>query len=90
MVANTVLTLPQGLEGVHPMRKGTLGQLFQDSGVGFIRTERGEHFFFNSNDLQGVKFSSLRIRQEVEFEVGKGWRGSPRAIRVRLVQTKAK
>jgi len=68
------------------MPTGTLGQLFPDSSAGFIRTAGGEHFFFNGKDLQGVKFSSLRTGQTVEFEVGKGWHGRPRAIRVRLVQ----
>ena len=72
------------------MTKGTVGQIFTDGSVGFIRTAQGERFFFNGNDLQGVKFSSLKIGQEVEFEVGKGWRGRPRAVTVRLVQPKAK
>ena len=72
------------------MPRGTLGQLFTDGSVGFIRTAQGERFFFNGNDLLGVKFSSLKIGQEVEFEVGRGWRGRPRAVRVRLVQAKAK
>ncbi len=70
------------------MPKGTLGQLVTDGSFGFIRTEQGEHLFFHANDLQGVKFNSLRRGQEVEFEVGKGWRGRPRAVNVRLAQRK--
>lgn len=70
------------------MPKGTLGQLVKDGSFGFIRTEQGEHLFFHANDLQGVKFSLLRTGQEVEFEVGRGWRGRPRAVKVGLVQAK--
>ena len=70
------------------MPKGTLGQLVKDDSFGFIRTEQGEHLFFHANDLQGVEFSSLRTGQEIEFEVGKGWRGRPRAVNVRPVHRK--
>ncbi len=70
------------------MPKGTLGQLVKDGSFGFIRTEQGEHLFFHGDSLQGVKFSSLRTGQEVEFEVGKGWRRRPRAVNVRVVQPK--
>ncbi len=71
------------------MLKGTLGQLVRDGSFGFIRTEQGEHLFFHANDLQGVEFNSLREGQEIEFEVGKGWRGRPRAVNVRPVYRKA-
>ena len=70
------------------MLKGTLSQLVRNGSFGFIRTEQGEHLFFHANDLQGVEFNSLREGQEIEFEVGKGWRGRPRAVKVRLVQQK--
>lgn len=72
------------------MRNGRLGQLFKDDACGFIRTESGEHLFFRADALIGVKFSSLITGQEVEFELGKGWRGKARAINVRILQPKSK
>ena len=72
------------------MPKGRLGQLFKDDACGFIKTESGEHLFFHADDLIRIKFGSLITGQEVEFELGKGWRGKARAINVRLLQPKSK
>jgi len=70
------------------MRKGIISQLSTEETVGFIKTDLGEHFFFNGNDLQGVAFCSLKIGQEIKFEIGKGWRGRARAINIRILKTK--
>jgi len=72
------------------MSKGTFGKLFKDDACGFIKTESGEHLFFRADALIGVKFSSLVTGQEVEFELGKGWRGKARAINVRILQPKSR
>jgi len=60
-----------------------------DRGYGFIQSESGEDLFFHSNDLVGVEFNSLKEGQEVEFEKGKGRDGRPKAVGVRLTETKA-
>ncbi len=49
------------------MAKGTIARLL-DRGFGFIKTEEGVVFFFHSNELDGVEFNTLKVRQEVEFE----------------------
>ena len=69
------------------MPKGTIRRLITDRGFGFITTEQGEDIFFHRNELQGVDYSSLRERQQVEFEVEQGPDGSC-AVRVRLGQPK--
>jgi cold shock CspA family protein len=75
------------------MPRGTIS-LLTVRGFGFIRTERGEELFFYRTALQGsdyrINFSSLRVGQEVEFVVGKGWRGKARAINVRILQPRSK
>jgi len=70
------------------MPKGTIRRI-GDHGFGFITTEGGEDLFFHRNQLQGVAYSSLREGQQVEFEVEKGPSGRPKAVKVRLAQTKA-
>ncbi|MFC1999703.1 cold-shock protein [Chloroflexota bacterium] len=69
------------------MPKGTIRRLV--TSYGFIKTEQGEDLFFHSNQLQGVKFYSLREGQEVEFELGQGRDGRPNAVRVRLAARKS-
>ena len=67
------------------MPRGTIGRLLEGS-YGFIRIEGERDVFFHRNDLQGVAFNMLNEGQDVEFEMGQGRDGRPRAIRVRLVQ----
>ena len=67
------------------MSKGTIRRLM-DRGYGFIKTELEEDLFFHRNDLEGVEFNSLNEGQEVEFDMGKGRDGRPRAVKVRLAQ----
>ncbi len=70
------------------MAKGTIRKLM-DRGFGFIKAEEGEDFFFHRSDTEGVEFDSLRAGQEVEFEKGQGRDGRPKAVKVRLSQSKS-
>jgi len=70
------------------MPKGTIRRLISDRGFGFIKTEEGKEVFFHRNELQGVDFSSLKEKQQVEFEVGQGHGSRLAAVKVRLVQLK--
>ena len=70
------------------MPKGTIRRLISDRGFGFIKTEEGKELFFHRNELQGVDFSSLNEKQQVEFEVGQGRGGRLAAVKVALVQFK--
>jgi CspA family cold shock protein len=65
--------------------KGTIRKLME-MGYGFIKTEEGKDFFFHRNELDGVGFTSLRVEQEVEFEISQDSKGRPQAIKVRLVE----
>ena len=70
------------------MPKGTIRQLIE-RGFGFIKTEEGKDLFFHRNECEGVEFSSLKIGQEVEFEIGQDKKGRPQAVKVRLIETQA-
>ena len=67
------------------MTKGTIRKLME-TGYGFIKTEEGKDFFFHRNELDGVGFTSLRVEQEVEFEISQDSKGRPQAIKVRLIE----
>ncbi|MFC1847419.1 cold-shock protein [Chloroflexota bacterium] len=67
------------------MAKGTIRKLMEN-GFGFIKTEEGKDLFFHRNETEGVDFSSLRLEQEVEFEMGQDSKGRPQAVKVRLVE----
>ncbi len=69
------------------MTKGTIKTLM-DRGFGFIKTEAETDLFFHSNDVEGVEFNSLSEGQEVEFELGQGRDDRPKAVKVRLTETK--
>jgi cold shock CspA family protein len=70
------------------MSTGTIRRLIKDREFGFIRTLEGENIFFYQGELQGVEFSSLRVGQEVEFEIAKGRDGRIDAVKVRIAQPK--
>ncbi len=68
------------------MTKGTIKKLM-DNGFGFINTEGGKDLFFHRNEIEGVEFTSLRVGQEVEYEMGQDSKGRPQAVKVRLAGT---
>jgi len=70
------------------MPKGTI-RLLMDRGYGFIKAEDGKDLFFHRNEIDGVEFSSLKVGQEVEFEIGQDITGHLQAVKVRLTETKA-
>ena len=70
------------------MPKGTIRQVI-DRGFGFIKTEEGKELFFHRNEIEGLEFSSLKVGQEVEFEIGQDKKGRPQAVKVRLTETQA-
>ncbi len=51
------------------MPKGTIRKVM-DRGFGFIKTEEGKDLFFHRSEIEGVEFFSLKVGQEVEFEIG--------------------
>jgi CspA family cold shock protein len=65
------------------MASGTVARLVRDRGFGFVRTENGADVFFHKSSLQGVEFDSLSEGQAVEFDLGRGEKGT-RAENVRL------
>ncbi len=69
------------------MPRGTIKKLMEN-GFGFINIEEGKDLFFHHNDMEGVEFSSLRVEQEVEFEMGQDKKGRPQAVSVRLAKPK--
>ena len=69
------------------MLKGTIRRLI-DRSYGFIQSEEKD-FFFHHSDIEGVEFDSLSEGQEVEFEKGQGRDGRPKAVKVRLSQSKS-
>jgi len=69
------------------MSKGTIKTL-TDRGYGFIKGEQEEDLFFHRNDVEGVEFNNLSEGQEVEYEHGQGRDGRPRALKVRLAESK--
>ena len=66
------------------MAKGTITRLIADRGFGFIKSEEGKDHFFHANDLEEVEYNSLTEGQQVEFEIGQGRDGRPKAVKVRL------
>ena len=69
------------------MPKGTIIRLM-NGGFGFIKSEEKD-FLFHHSDIKGVEFDSLSEGQEVEFEKGQGRDGRPKAVKVRLSQSKS-
>jgi len=70
------------------MPKGTIRQII-DRGFGFIKTEEGKDLFFHRNEVEGGEFSSLKIGQEVDFELGQDKKGRTQAVKVKLAGTQA-
>lgn len=71
------------------MAKGTIKRLM-DKGFGFINAGGGEDLFFHRNEMEGVEYSSLRVGQEVEFEMSQDSKGRPQAVKVRLAEVEVK
>jgi CspA family cold shock protein len=61
--------------------KGTIKLL--KNGFGFIGIEGAKDVFFHAKDLNGVAFDSLRVGQEVTFDMGESPKG-PKAEMVTL------
>ncbi len=56
------------------MPQGTIKKLVSERGFGFIKGERDELFFHNS-EVKGGAFDSLREGQTVDYQVGQGKKG---------------
>jgi CspA family cold shock protein len=65
------------------MPQGTVKKVVAERGFGFIEGERGDLFFHHSA-LDGIAIETLRVGQQVTYEVGRGAKG-PRAENVRPV-----
>ena len=63
------------------MEKGTVKWFNGEKGFGFIQRASGEDVFVHFSAIQGEGFKSLRVNQEVEFEVTSGPQG-PQAMHV--------
>jgi CspA family cold shock protein len=69
------------------MHTGKIKKLIRERGFGFINDTDGREVFFHKSSVLDAQFDSLFEDQQVEFEVEKTDKG-PRAINVRLVQSK--
>jgi cold shock protein len=65
---------------------GTVKNINEDKGFGFIRDETGKEYFFHRSAVSGDEFEDLRQGDRVEFDVGQGPKG-PRAENVRRIST---
>ena len=63
------------------MAHGTIKKLITGKGFGFIKGERGE-LFFHQSEIEGASIETLREGQHVTYEEGRGTKG-PRAEKVR-------
>ena len=63
------------------MAKGTVKWFNDAKGYGFITQENGEDVFVHFSAIQGEGFKTLKVDQEVEFEVTSGPKG-PQATNV--------
>jgi cold shock CspA family protein/ribosome-associated translation inhibitor RaiA len=64
-----------------PHFTGTISQLFDTRGYGFIRTPEEQEIYFHRDALHHLSFTELREGQEVQFDVEQGDKG-PQAARV--------
>ena len=64
-----------------PHFTGTISQLFDRRGYGFIRTPEAQEIYFHRDALHHLAFTELREGQKVQFDVEQGDKG-PQAARV--------
>jgi len=66
----------QGLVKTHEERPmGTIREVFQPEGYGFIRTMEGEEVYFHKNAVKDGSFAGLKEGDRVEFGVEQGEKG---------------
>lgn len=61
---------------------GTIKKLIAERHFGFIRAENGQEVFFHASAVSQNEFDSLRVGQEVNFDLERGDKG-PRAVNIR-------
>ena len=66
---------------------GTIEKLISDRRFGFIHSSGGEDVFFHASAMSQNDFPSLRVGQEVSFDVEHGDKG-PKAVNVQVSRDK--
>ncbi len=64
--------------------KGKIERLSPKQGVGFIRSESGEEYFFNKFGLEGVDIQSFEVGDTVEFVIEEFQDRESRAVKIRI------
>ncbi len=62
---------------------GKIKKVIAERHFGFIHAENGQDVFFHSSAVNQNEFDSLRIGDEVNFELESGEKG-PKAVNVRV------
>ena len=65
---------------------GKIRTLRDDKGLGFIKGDEANDYFFHQSAVYGEGLEDLREGESVEFDVGQGPKG-PRAENVRRTST---
>lgn len=67
--------------------KGRIAQLLHGRACGFIRASDGQTVFFHAHDMEGTKYSDVKVHGAVYFDLIEDLVSGPRAVRIRVADT---